>query len=284
MSRALKGKLLLGWMPKDEALKFLLERCIFQQPMSISVATELWEQYRQKVAALPARGTVLPTELELTNREKDHIKQFRAKVQTSDKIHDVLKLDPSDLVLHQFYVITDRSAEYAERMMASDWKRMKLCLGMEKNPVDVIVTGGKAVLKLPHWEYPKINVQALTGGKKLVKAQEAPRYISVVKKADRMLLWAGYHRCYALLPQSNPDGLECPPLVTSITSSDVTRFFSPGSTRAEVRDAVLGERPALLRDFLDVNLVIDVLFIRRNLILEVDLVTGKVKDISVDET
>ena len=74
----------------------------------------------------------------------------------------------------------------------------------------------------------------------------------------RSMLWCGYHRTYAVLVlrQAGGDAAGAAPLLTVMTGMpDVQAFFSSPTL---VRDSVFGDRPALLRDFLDEDLFISV--------------------------
>jgi hypothetical protein len=133
---------------------------------------------------------------------------------------------------------------------------------------------GKAkTITLPHWEY---DLQQLPkpGGGVHVNLQEWPRLLSAVKLKDRTILWGGYHRTYALLSQTEPEGLDDPPLVSLISSPAVDAFFSNASLRPEVRAMVLGDKPAFFGDFFNDDLVMSVALRKQERQLGVDLATN----------
>jgi len=104
---------------------------------------------------------------------------------------------------------------------------------------------------LPHFEFvPRITPQG-------VDFKERDRYVQVVSAPnERLLLWGGYHRTHTVLCQLGGDAAAVAPLLTKMRGApDVEAFFSRPSPR---RDAVLGERPPLIRDFFDPELFITV--------------------------
>jgi hypothetical protein len=102
------------------------------------------------------------------------------------------------------------------------------------------------VIDLPHFEFT-VNMTP-TG----VNFQERDRYIVAVRLlGGRVLLWGGYHRTHAILCQMAGDAAGVAPLLTVMSGiPEVDDFLA----RPSVRELVLGERPALLRDFFDEEL------------------------------
>jgi hypothetical protein len=259
MPKTIKAKLLLGWMPQEEAMQFLLDKCVFDQALTPADAVALWKGYRDKVAALPRRVTVVPEFLKLNKREAIAVQDFRKRPrQILDAIHDVVKIDPRKLVIHQFYVVTERSEEYAKRMH-NDKQRIKHCFGLDVQTPETSQNGAVTTIKLPHWEYD-LREGIAPNGQKVLNIVEWPRFMSAVHRGDRLLLWGGYHRTYSFLSHTEPEGPEDPPLVTLITSPLSDSFFSQTSSRPVVRDSVLSDCPALFEDFLDPNLFMEVSF------------------------
>src|SRR5207253_667271 len=90
-----------------------------------------------------------------------------------------------------------------------------------------------------------------------ISFQERDRYVSAGVLSDgRMMLWAGYHRTYALLVlrQAGGDAAGAAPLLTVMTGMPDIQGFLTGFSAT--RATVLGERPALMRDFFDGDLTI----------------------------
>jgi hypothetical protein len=258
MPKTIRAKLLLGWMPQDEALQFL-DKCVFDAPLTQTQALDIWNGYRQKVAALPKRQVAIPHFQPLNKREKIAVADFRKMPrQIQDTIHDVVKIDPRGVAIHQFFVVTERSATYTQRMH-NDRQRIKYCFGLDVQNVETTQNGNVTTIKLPHWEYDLREGQA-PNGQKVLNIIEWPRFMSAVNRGDRLLLWGGYHRTYSFLSQTWPDGPEEPPLVTLITSPLSDAFFAQASSRPGVRDSVIGDVPALFSDFFDPELFMEVSF------------------------
>ena len=108
------------------------------------------------------------------------------------------------------------------------------------------VVGGWNV-ELPHAEFLfAFNGQAfgiIQGGP----------HVSVSELQNRTVLWAGYHRTYALAATVNPDANE-----RSVLAALTTEAGLATATNQPLRDLLLGERPALLGDFFDERLFIEV--------------------------
>jgi hypothetical protein len=145
-----------------------------------------------------------------------------------------------------------------------------------------VQNGAVTTIKLPHWEYD-IREGLAPNGQRALNIIEWPRFISVVDKGDRLLLWGGYHRTYAFLSKMEPDGPEEPPLVTLITHPGVEAFFSANSTRPEVRDSVLSGCPALFEDFFNVDLCMEVSFKKRRREIRLDSANQKMWHGLVDD-
>jgi len=244
-------------MPKDEALK-TLTFCEPEKSLSEKDAIGLWERYREATTKLSEREALVPQPLALTRKEQkvadDFLKQMKRRP-TARFISKVLKLNPRDLAIHQFMVITERAESYA-RKMSNEVARARECLGIGlefRGQFPVKQLAGKTIVELPHAEY---MVQALPNGFNFV---ERDRYISVVQAGKRLLLWGGYHRTYAVLSQMSPEGAGGGPLLVLMTGvNEVADFLSDRSSRLAVRDAVMGPRPPLFRDFFNPDLFMEV--------------------------
>jgi hypothetical protein len=255
VSRTVGGKLLLGWMPRSEAVKSLTELCVFDQPLNEIEAVGLWESYRDKVAALPKLNSCHPTSLQRTLAENLEITKFvkAAKKRGAKNIVRVVKVDPMGLVVHQFQIILDRANKYLALMQHAR-QRMHVCLGigLQENFSRVRRGAGVTIIDVPHCEFginflPNNNFQLF----------EFARFISAADLSDRTLLWAGYHRTYAVASQIVPEGT-VRSLLATLVVNDPDRFLSVDSERPEVRDTVRGERPALFRDFFNEDLCMNV--------------------------
>jgi hypothetical protein len=51
----LEARVLLGWMERDLAVKFLSEDCEFKPPLTKERAVELWAEFQARINALTSR-------------------------------------------------------------------------------------------------------------------------------------------------------------------------------------------------------------------------------------
>ena len=259
MRSTVKAKLLLGWMSQREAVD-ALNACVFDPPLTRKRAIALWKEYRQKVEALPPRRPEPFKSLTLTDQERPAVEKHIEEVRRGAMgrfLGPVLKVNPEDLIARQFFVITERADEYAQAMR-DEQTRINHFLGIGLQfkgvlPPPRIVSHAQLAVDLPHAEFVPL---AIPGG---ITFKERDRYVTAAFTPDgRMSLWAGYHRTYALLVlrQAAGEAAGAAPLLTVMTGmGDVQTFFLRPSA---VRETVLGDRPALLRDFLDSDLFIEV--------------------------
>ena len=255
MPNTVKAKLLLGWMKQHEAVK-ALNACVFEEPLTKKKAVTLWSQYRDKVAALAPRNPGPYTELPLTEFEQKAVQDHTQRVSKGAQaayLRRVIKIHPGDLVARQFHVLSDHSNNYGQQM-CNEATRINNFLGVGLEFKGQLVmrqlSPRVTCIDLPHAEYV---VFPRPGG---FEFRERDRYVLVVPAGNKLVLWGGYHRTHAVLCHMAGDAAGTAPLLTVMEGiPEVENFFARTST---TRDTVLGERPALLRDFLDEDLFINV--------------------------
>jgi hypothetical protein len=256
MPGTVKAKLLLGWMTQREALQ-ALRSCVFDPRLNHRKLVDIWEEYRDKVAALQPRRPGIVECLPLSQQEQQAIEDHTRRIQAGPNaryFREVIKVHPADLLAKQFHVLIDRSATYGE-VMKNEAARVNHCLGVGlnfKGPLVFTPMGPRMIcVKLPHPEF--VPLQNQTG----IVFQERDRYITAVRTPDgRLLLWGGYHRTHGVLCHMAGDADGAAPLLTVMEGiPEVVDFFGRASW---VREAVLSDRPALLRDFFDENLFMTV--------------------------
>jgi hypothetical protein len=118
MAKTVKAKFLLGWMKQHEAVD-ALNACIFDPPLTKKNAIALWKTYRGKVDALPSRTLRNPPQLQLTADETTAIAAHAQRMNAGSfrqQYSGVIKVDPSELVVRQYHVITERAEQYAQEM------------------------------------------------------------------------------------------------------------------------------------------------------------------------
>jgi hypothetical protein len=278
--QTVRGKVLLGWMPRQEAVKVLTKLCVFDEPLTEPGATGLWEQYRDKVARLAPRNCGQPVTQRMTLGESLEAKRFvkHARQRGGRNIVRVVKCEPLGLVVHQLQLALHR-ADAHRAAMSDERRRARICLGvgLEEQVQRVRNESGTVVLELPHAEF---FVNFLPNGQ--LQLMEAARFISIADLGDRTLLWAGYHRAYAVASQTVPEGT-VRVLLATLIAGDADRLLGPDSDRPEVRDMVRGERPALLADFFNDDLCMSVNLRKQRPELHVRPLSATTQIVWVDE-
>src|SRR5713101_5346842 len=145
---------LLGWMERDPAIQYLREECAYDPPLAEQAAAATWEQYRAAVETLPAREANKPTRLPLNGTERRIADEFLQHWSGSrDKIIDVIKVDPLQLVARQLWVNEGQSNTYC---FASRSAMVRRCLWTRGTPpAGMQVKYGRNVVDfyLPHGEW-----------------------------------------------------------------------------------------------------------------------------------
>lgn len=272
MPPTIKAKLLLGWMPRQEALD-TLNKCVFATPLSEQDKIDLWNKYKERVDRLTGEHAAPQTQ-KLSLLEKSNVTTFLKKLKGTPVrrvIKRAIKVHPGQLVIRQFMVITDRASAYENRIV-TDRDRIRYCLGIgmeERHKIVPVRKGNKEVLRLPHFEF---EVKARLGG---FDINEMARFMSVITDGDRMILWGGYHRSHALLSQMTPEAEGTAPLFILMNGAEVedaVGFLGDDSDRPTVRDALRAERPPVLADFFE-----------RDLCMEVDLLKER-REVHIEPT
>ena len=197
-----KARLLLGWMPQNTAMDYLLNQCVFDQPLTPDQAEALWLNHRQRVQALPDRACALPARQGLSPLEASHGIRFMAFLNGRGAAHDVIgvhKVELSNLTVRQLYVITERSEQYAQRLLTPHaW--LNECLPTADPQVVLNLRTRQAGMNtyteidVPHAEF--LFVPDMRSGN--FSATQMLRHITVMEGQDRAFLWAGYHRTFAI--------------------------------------------------------------------------------------
>jgi hypothetical protein len=184
-------------------------------------------------------------------------------------VKGLIKVDPLDLVVHQLRIFEERSEPYRQ-LVRNPVARVKACLpplpaGRQLPPRKI---GGKIIIELPHGEF-----RILLGAKKNLEIQELAHHIAITAFDNKLLLWAGYHRTYAvtLASQENPEEIER--LVPAVLTTDADPLLE--ARFSEKRDMVRGACPALFRDFLDPDLCLAINLRKRRCQIEIDLTQAK---------
>src|SRR5260370_33802257 len=98
---------LLGWLERAAAVRFLLNECVFDAPLSEAEAQRIWEPWRATVEALPERLALAPERLPIDSFHAREVRrEFLNRYKGAKNILDVIRIDPSRLWLQQLCWIT----------------------------------------------------------------------------------------------------------------------------------------------------------------------------------
>ena len=255
---------LLGWMERDEAVDFLLNKCFFAPALERNQAVETWEDYRHRVDELPCRPIVPPRRRMLTPQESNWERIFLDFVHHNGatNVRSVVKVDLMTLIVHQKIILTERAAEYIPRLQtAQQWRETALPRQPERFQCQAgyrnMGVRTEIDMDLPDGEW--MLLPSNCNGEFHLKPAPALRHVTATMlDVDRMLLWSGYHRSYARVLIAQPEGREAPAVV-ALAENVVAAPTAGGETQFD--RLVRGARPAFFADFFD-----DRLFIRVNLL------------------
>jgi len=266
--KTLNGKILLGWMSEKEALAYLCKEAV--PPLTKEAAIELWESYRGKVAALGKREYHKPGNAPHNLKEKlaaDRIVKASRK-NGERNVKGLIKVDPLNLVVHQLRIFEERAEPYLD-LVSDPITKVKTCLPPlpvgRQLPTKRV--GGKTIIELPHGEF-----RIVPGSNKKLEIQELAHHVAINAFDDRLLLWAGYHRTYAVMlaSQANPEEIER--LVPAVLTTDADdAFLCALAGFSEKRGMVRGTCPALFRDFFDPDLCLSINLRKQRRQIESDL-------------
>src|SRR5579862_8899889 len=93
----LPARALLGWMDRDQALKFLLEDCLFSTSLTLRFAEELWEFHKAIVENLPSEESSPARKLPLSAADLKAARKFRSRHPDAHHVVDFVRLNPMDL-------------------------------------------------------------------------------------------------------------------------------------------------------------------------------------------
>jgi hypothetical protein len=273
--RTMPTKLLLGWLPKEAAMHFLLNECVFDEPMDAQIAEQKWNHYHEVVEALPQRNCQAPEQLPLTREEQALADRFMQAHRQNPNVRGVVKINPLNLITHQPHVNLHQSTTYThDATSAAAYARHSLAVAQSNHAMAIRAGLNIMDVDVPHGEFAFTFNQGISQFQVL----ELARHVSVTTFQDRMLLWAGYHRSYAFITKANPDGMERSLLVALTTDADF--LVSPQSPNQGLRAVVCGLRPPLFRDFLDGSLFMEVNLKRKRWVLQVRAACVGVDDLS----
>jgi hypothetical protein len=251
MPPTVDGLLLLGWMEKDDALRWLMNDCWFDPPLLTEGAEQMWKKYREVVEGLPERKPAPPPGYPIPLSRQSIVKNFLNRVR-GPEVRNVINIDPRKLGVYQLYVVADRADHHAKQLGGKEWAECCLQLERPGSQLPIALEEGKIKVRLPHAEH----LFVLNNGK--FEIQQAGGFISVCDVDGRMILKAGYHRSFAFsrFLTNEPEAKE-KSLLVAVTATVPAEIRADCPTQG-LRTTVLGSRAPVLEDFLDESLAMSV--------------------------
>jgi len=286
-----RTRILPGWMTRDQAIATFTAECV--PSLSPEEAIAIWEEYRERALAVPVDRGAVCERLPLTAEEQDHVQRFMTFLNQytngQHQVVDVIKVDIRQMIAHQYYVMTERSEGYAQRLHTeADWLNelmptmmpvaqlgMRFSLGLPHNPHPM---SSQAIIELPHSEFAFLANPA-TG---VFTASQFMRHITGCEHASKVLLKAGYHRSFARLTSVPPATVP-----TALVALERNTWVHPvnqppvgvGVTVGAGELLPSGRLPALFSDFVTDGLFMDVLQRRKRFQLRIQSTWTAVDDI-----
>ena len=243
----LEARVLLGWMRRDDAVRFLREECCFPSPLTETEAEALWRWKVQAVEALPPWQGREVQPAPLTAAEQSAVRQFRKLNRNATEEYDFLKLDARDLVIHQLQVVTEVPDSVRDGVAGEEWLKTALLNVKSSSPVKWRVESEQVIFELPHGEF---YLSGPSPSDVRLQLLQNPACARVVNLGRRVLLINGYHRTWARLLHDPVT----PVVFVSTKSLPATATGTDGEPLSILRAA----RPPLFRDFLDNSLSLTV--------------------------
>lgn len=238
----LAGRALLGWMDREQAVKFLMQDCLFSAPLTPADAEEIWESHKAIVEKLapaePPAGKLAMSAADLKAARK-----FRNKYPGAVGIVDFVRLNPMDLVVHQLWISTAISQRYRESVTPEKWLKTAL-LDPPSNPLlKSRSVGDNITFDLPHSEF----FLTVPSQPNEIRVTEGDGFVTVALHGGRALLLRGYHRTFACA-QFVREAANAPHGVLFAVSNQLALI---GSMADEVLNMMSGPRPPRMADFFD---------------------------------
>src|SRR5271156_3572213 len=266
------GVALLGWMERDQAVRFLMEDCSFEKPLSESEAEAVWRKWRDRAAALPEREACAPEPVPLTAAENAHAARFLQFVGALGVSGvQVIKIDPLQLIVGQYHIAIDVAAAHAGQPHADDGWMEHLLPAPPSTPHLNINSPRRnfdteIMIDLPHAEFI-FGVHAHGG----FGPKEMLGYVMALKVGGRMMLGKGYHRLYSRISAS---GGSFPERLSLVALDPSTLTPPPNSAKVEASSSshgldIFGPRSAIFADFFTEGLAMPVYLRKKRYQLQV---------------
>jgi len=267
----LAARALLGWMDRQQALKFLMEDCLFNPPPTLAIAQEIWESRKAIVEDLPPEEPLPVRKLPLSAADLKAAQKFRGKHPNAPHVVDFVRLNPMDLVLHQLWISTAIANRYRDTVTPDKWLQTALLNPPSSDRLQSWREGDTIVFDLPHSEF---FLDGPTPPYGHLRVAEAEAFVTVSFHADRPLLLRGYHRTFACARFAR-ETVNAPHGVLFGVSNQLAAI---GSEADEIRKMMEGPRPPRMADWFDERLFLPVTLRRRRYRMRVHCEVDEIAD------
>ena len=240
----LPARALPGFMDRDQAIKFLMEDCVFRDPLTVSGAEEIWESRKAMVDEFARQEPHHLRKHPLSEADLKAARRFRSKHPEAASVIDFAGLNPMDLIVHKLWVSTAIADRYRDHVSPDRWLRTALVDPPADSGLKWRREGDAIVFDLPRSEYALMGPNAPDGSMRLAAPLD---FVTVAFHAGRALLLSGYHRTfaaaqYALNAANPPRGL----------LFGVSNYLElMGGMADDVLGMMMGLRPPVMADFFD---------------------------------
>jgi tetratricopeptide (TPR) repeat protein len=261
-------------MDREQALKFLLEDCLFSDPLTLAAAGEIWESYKTIVRNLPREESITLRKLPLSAADLKAARKFRRWHPDAESVIDFVKLNPMDLIVHQLWASSDIADGYRDKVAPDKWLYTALLDPPSDSGVKWRREADTIVFDLPHSEFFLSGPVQPSGE---MRVSEAQGFVTVAFHADRALLLSGYHRTFACAQRT----LNVENAPRGILFGVSNQLAAMGSSAVEVLRMMEGPRPPRMADFFDDRVFLPVTLRRRRYQMRINY---RVAEIEEEET
>lgn len=230
-------------MKREVAVTFLRERCVFASPLSPDMAADLWTEHRRRVERSPVRESCAPPTIDLSPHDESAVAAFlEAHARAGGPVKSVVRVDARTLNVRQLGLTLDRCDHFDQTCRTRiEWIAQWLNPAPTSIEGRVRATTNLVNIELPHPEFV-LGFDSALG----FRVIEAPRYVTVRRRAQSTTLIAGHHRTFAYLMSGCA---EADPTVLAAVCPDADHDSSSVDVMDGAAD-VCAARPPTMGDFL----------------------------------
>jgi hypothetical protein len=272
---ALNGIALLGWMDREQAIRYLREDCFFDPQITEEGAEALWRRYKDTVDGMPERLVEPIEKLPLSIQDCRDAESFKEKYRGDQNVVDVIRVDPMKLVIHHLSITTEQADYYATRLRGRGW--VENCLFGDRPPASIGIRATPEIVHvdLPH---PEFLFSLNPPGPWQFGIQQGGCLVTASHLETRLILHTGFHRTFAFCRSARNEPEAISRSVLIVLTRNIPYEISPACPKQGLREKLLGARPPMVSDYFDDRFFIPVKLRKKR--YELQLI---VKRMAIDE-